>query len=60
MMHLLYRLRSTYAEIRGELGETGHGLVVSGREDELIDGSPAANVYGTGFICAQVGLIYFS
>jgi hypothetical protein len=40
-MHLLYRLGSSYAEIRGELGETGHGPVVSGREDteeELIDG----------------------
>jgi hypothetical protein len=41
------------------LGETGHGLVVSGRKDELIDDSPAANVYGTKFIYARVGLIYF-
>ncbi|KAJ8580321.1 hypothetical protein M405DRAFT_834492, partial [Rhizopogon salebrosus TDB-379] len=45
MMHLLYRLHSTYADICGELGETGHGLVVLGCEDELIDGSPAANIY---------------
>jgi hypothetical protein len=45
-MHLLYRLGSSYAEIRGELGETGHGPVVSGREDteeELIDGFDSLN-----------------
>ncbi|KAG1744231.1 hypothetical protein EDB19DRAFT_1906795 [Suillus lakei] len=38
-------LRSSYADICTLLGETGHGLIVSGRENELIDGSPAANVY---------------
>ncbi|KAJ8580406.1 hypothetical protein M405DRAFT_938761, partial [Rhizopogon salebrosus TDB-379] len=40
---------------RGELGETGHRLVVLGREEELIDGSPAVNVYGTKFIYAFTG-----
>ncbi|KAG1721980.1 uncharacterized protein EDB91DRAFT_1088279 [Suillus paluster] len=38
-------LQSLYADIHAQLGEMGHGLVVSGCEDELIDGSPAANVY---------------
>ncbi|KAF9235926.1 hypothetical protein BU15DRAFT_64469 [Melanogaster broomeanus] len=38
-------LKTTYQAYRKELGETGHGLVVAGREEELYEGSPAANVY---------------
>ncbi|KAG2030898.1 hypothetical protein BDR03DRAFT_1016680 [Suillus americanus] len=38
-------LRSSYADIHTQLGETGHGPIVSGWENELIDGSPAVNVY---------------
>ncbi|KAF9230751.1 hypothetical protein BU15DRAFT_83237 [Melanogaster broomeanus] len=38
-------LKSTFAEYHNKLGETGHGLVTSGRSDELYEGSEAANVY---------------
>ncbi|KAF9235106.1 hypothetical protein BU15DRAFT_78338 [Melanogaster broomeanus] len=38
-------LKATYTEYRNKLGETGHGLVVGGCEDELHAGSDIANVY---------------
>ncbi|KAF8442020.1 hypothetical protein L210DRAFT_987512 [Boletus edulis BED1] len=38
-------LKGTYIEYRNNLGETGHGLIISGREDELHIGSEMANVY---------------
>ncbi|KIJ61907.1 hypothetical protein HYDPIDRAFT_169487 [Hydnomerulius pinastri MD-312] len=38
-------LKGTYTEFRNKLGETGHGLIVAGREDEMRMGSDIANVY---------------
>ena len=40
-------LRTTYHKYRQQLGETGHGLVVSDREHDITPGSEIANVYGT-------------
>ena len=41
-------------EYRNGLGETGHGLIVSGQEAELHVGSEIANVYG------KLTIIYFT
>ncbi|KAF8836553.1 hypothetical protein BDN67DRAFT_983860 [Paxillus ammoniavirescens] len=38
-------LKATYSKYCNKLGETGHGLVVGGHEDELHAGSDIANVY---------------
>ncbi|KAL4079859.1 hypothetical protein V8B97DRAFT_2002283 [Scleroderma yunnanense] len=38
-------LKSSYNEYHTQLGETGHGLVVSDKEHEISDGTEIANVY---------------
>ncbi|KAH7911006.1 hypothetical protein BJ138DRAFT_1101375 [Hygrophoropsis aurantiaca] len=38
-------LKTFYIEYRNQLGETGHGLVISGREDEITANSAIANAF---------------
>ncbi|KAF9232196.1 hypothetical protein BU15DRAFT_81515 [Melanogaster broomeanus] len=38
-------LKSTFHALRQELGETGHGLVISGCDEDLREGSEVANVW---------------
>lgn len=41
-----YSLKTLYIKFRNELGQTGHGLVTEGCEDEITPGSELANVWG--------------
>lgn len=46
---MIDRLKRSYQEYRKKLGDTGHGLVASDREAEIIVGSPIYNVFGKSF-----------
>ena len=39
-------LKSSYNDYQSQLGETGHGLIVSDKEDEIAEGTEISNVYG--------------
>ncbi|KIK78550.1 hypothetical protein PAXRUDRAFT_163714 [Paxillus rubicundulus Ve08.2h10] len=44
--NLVHSLKNTFHALRQELGETRHGLIVTGCDEDLHVGSDAANVWG--------------
>ena len=45
-------LKSSYSEYHKQLGETGHGLITTGCENEIRTGSEIENIYGR--LCMQM------
>lgn len=44
--HFLHSLKTAYKKNYARMSETGQGLLDEGREDDIIDGSEIANIWG--------------
>lgn len=54
----LCSLKTLYIKYRTDLGQTGHGLISEGREDEITEGSEIANVWGACSLSDYFILLY--